>query len=310
MALAQDTRRPLYEIQGLVSFYPHFRTDPPPAVEPAPVPRPVLLAARRRGQQRRPARPVRRRPRRRGARGLLPRPLRHRAGRRGRRPAGDRARGRRPGAEPRAAGKPQELDPSAAAPLAQRPVRRRGEPQLPGAARPAGRPPRRRPRSSQTLHDSGLRGMGGAGFPTGKKWALVADQPAARRTSCATPTSPSPAPSRTGRSWPTSRTSCWRACCSGWSWSAPRRAGSSSGTSTARRPTCSAPSSTGCAPRACSATTSWAPAGGCRSRCSCRPAATSSARRRRCSSAWRATAASRATSRRSPASTASGAGRP
>jgi formate dehydrogenase beta subunit len=31
-ALSRDTRRPLYEIQGLVSFYPHFRTTPPPQV--------------------------------------------------------------------------------------------------------------------------------------------------------------------------------------------------------------------------------------------------------------------------------------
>jgi formate dehydrogenase beta subunit len=31
-ALAADTRRPLYEIQGLVSFYPHFRTEPPAPV--------------------------------------------------------------------------------------------------------------------------------------------------------------------------------------------------------------------------------------------------------------------------------------
>ena len=31
-SLARDARRPLYEIQGLVSFYPHFRTEPPPAV--------------------------------------------------------------------------------------------------------------------------------------------------------------------------------------------------------------------------------------------------------------------------------------
>ena len=44
------------------------------------------------------------------------------------------------------------------------------------------------------------------------------------------------------------------------------------------------------------------------SRCSSRPAATSSARRPRCWSAWRATAASRATSRRSPATTACTAG--
>ena len=29
--LARDTRRPLYEIQGLISFYPHFRADGPPA---------------------------------------------------------------------------------------------------------------------------------------------------------------------------------------------------------------------------------------------------------------------------------------
>jgi NADH:ubiquinone oxidoreductase subunit F (NADH-binding)/NADH:ubiquinone oxidoreductase subunit E len=31
-ALSRDTRRPLYEIQGLISFYPHFRTNPPPPV--------------------------------------------------------------------------------------------------------------------------------------------------------------------------------------------------------------------------------------------------------------------------------------
>jgi NADH:ubiquinone oxidoreductase subunit E len=27
--LARDTRRPRYEIEGLISFYPHFRTEPP-----------------------------------------------------------------------------------------------------------------------------------------------------------------------------------------------------------------------------------------------------------------------------------------
>jgi formate dehydrogenase beta subunit len=31
--LARETRRPLYEIEGLISFYPHFRTAAPPKVE-------------------------------------------------------------------------------------------------------------------------------------------------------------------------------------------------------------------------------------------------------------------------------------
>src|SRR6516165_5267381 len=31
--LSRETRRPLYEIEGLVSFYPHFRTAAPPKVE-------------------------------------------------------------------------------------------------------------------------------------------------------------------------------------------------------------------------------------------------------------------------------------
>jgi formate dehydrogenase/NADH-quinone oxidoreductase subunit F len=33
VALARDVHRPLYEIEGLVSFYPHFRTDPPKTAE-------------------------------------------------------------------------------------------------------------------------------------------------------------------------------------------------------------------------------------------------------------------------------------
>jgi NADH:ubiquinone oxidoreductase subunit F (NADH-binding)/NADH:ubiquinone oxidoreductase subunit E len=33
VALSRDMRRPLYEIEGLISFYPHFRTDPPPRIE-------------------------------------------------------------------------------------------------------------------------------------------------------------------------------------------------------------------------------------------------------------------------------------
>src|SRR5919109_345345 len=30
--LSRDARRPLYEIEGLISFYPHFRTTPPAPV--------------------------------------------------------------------------------------------------------------------------------------------------------------------------------------------------------------------------------------------------------------------------------------
>jgi formate dehydrogenase beta subunit len=33
VALSRDVRRPLYEIEGLVSFYPHFRTTPPQKVQ-------------------------------------------------------------------------------------------------------------------------------------------------------------------------------------------------------------------------------------------------------------------------------------
>jgi NADH:ubiquinone oxidoreductase subunit F (NADH-binding)/NADH:ubiquinone oxidoreductase subunit E len=33
VALSQDVHRPLYEIEGLISFYPHFRTQPPKKVE-------------------------------------------------------------------------------------------------------------------------------------------------------------------------------------------------------------------------------------------------------------------------------------
>jgi NADH:ubiquinone oxidoreductase subunit F (NADH-binding)/NADH:ubiquinone oxidoreductase subunit E len=32
VALGREFKRPLYEIEGLVSYYPHFRTDPPPKV--------------------------------------------------------------------------------------------------------------------------------------------------------------------------------------------------------------------------------------------------------------------------------------
>ena len=306
----RDTRRPLYEIQGLVSFYPHFRTEPPPRVALHLCHDLSCWLRERRRADRRAARAVRRRPRRRGPRGVLPGPLRDRPRGRGRRPAGA---GRRP-------------PPTWSRPATGRAARRVRT----GRRRSAGptTPTTRAAPRYQVLRDllAGRRyGGRGGRDPDGLRAArdgrrrlpdreevVARRRPGGRprRTPCATPTSPSPAPSRTGRSWPTSRTWCSRACCSAWSWSAPRRAGSSSGTSTGRRPTCCGPSSTGCAARGCSGTTCSAPGGGSRSRCSCRPAATSSARSRRCSSAWRATAASRGTSRRSPACTACGASRP
>ncbi|MEA2384843.1 MAG: formate dehydrogenase beta subunit [Solirubrobacteraceae bacterium] len=33
VALSRDVRRPLYEIEGIISFYPHFRTSPPKTVQ-------------------------------------------------------------------------------------------------------------------------------------------------------------------------------------------------------------------------------------------------------------------------------------
>src|ERR671933_2437153 len=33
VALSREVRRPLYEIEGLISFYPHFRTSPPQRVQ-------------------------------------------------------------------------------------------------------------------------------------------------------------------------------------------------------------------------------------------------------------------------------------
>ena len=57
---------------------------------------------------------------------------------------------------------------------------------------------------------SGLRGRGGAGFPTGLKWSFMPKESrtAGRTTSSSMPTSPSPAPARTARSCGTIRI-CW-----------------------------------------------------------------------------------------------------
>lgn len=54
---------------------------------------------------------------------------------------------------------------------------------------------------------SGLRGRGGAGFPTGLKWSFMPRQFLARSTSSAIPTKANRAPAKTGTSCSSTRTS-------------------------------------------------------------------------------------------------------
>ena len=180
------------------------------------LPRPLLLAARLRRADRRDEGALRRRRRDRDRRGLVPRPLRHRAGR-GRRRAPAAARRGRRGRRGRARRRARRGRGAAAATAsAARTTLRAAATSATGVFRRALAGELRPEEIVATLKDSGLRGMGGAGFPTGPE---VGDRrrpgAAAASTRSATPTSPSPARSRTARSSPSSRTSCSRACCSG-----------------------------------------------------------------------------------------------
>ncbi len=177
-ALSRDVRLPLYEIEGLISFYPHFRTDPPSKV--------VLHACHDLSCWLQGA-------------GQRITALRERYG-----DAADvelaevSCIGRCDAAPavavnecPGAADDADALVAAAAAGHVAEPAARRyggdgpwpNDPYAPGQERyqalrallsgelDAGR-------LIATLQDSGLRGLGGAGFPTGRKWALVAAQPA------------------------------------------------------------------------------------------------------------------------------------
>ena len=265
-------------------------------------------------RHRRAARALRRGRRRRAGRGVLPGPLRRRAGRRGQRaarrrcptstrwsPAPGRRRGRRAGDEPR---------PSRGPTTRTRPAR--GSPS--GTRRCA----RCWPASSTpttivaTLKDSGLRGMGGAGLPDRARsgsWSRGTEPGTVKYAICnADESEPGTFKDRQiladqphlvleglllrhGRG--------------------RRRAGLGVHPARVRPRGTRAARGDGRAARGrrdrAGRLRQRAAAG--RSRSSSRPAATSSARRPRCWSAWRATAASRATSRRSPATTACTAGR-
>ncbi|WP_205346896.1 NAD(P)H-dependent oxidoreductase subunit E [Pseudonocardia broussonetiae] len=177
--LAREARRPRYEIEGLVSFYPHFRTSPPPAVAlHACHDLPCFL----RGGEERIAE------------------LRERFGEGGRDNPGDvelvevSCLGRCDVApavavneRPAALSDVDDLVAAArAGGVGDAPARERDEP-WPNDPYPAGTGVAQRYATLRalrdgevdaatviaTLKDSGLRGMGGAGFPTGQKWDLV-----------------------------------------------------------------------------------------------------------------------------------------
>src|SRR5262249_42125854 len=348
VALSRDVRRPLYEIEGLISFYPHFRTRPPatvevhachdlscwlqgadrriaelreryagdaevevtevsclgrcdvaPAVAVNEVPAAatadldaVIGAARHRGgtegrppgqQGQGPVTEERGVAPAGGSRGVAP------PGQQGQGPVTEErgvapAGGSRGGAPPGQQGQQRQRQPndpyaaaggrapgvpgghSAGAKGARPRGGRRGA--LRGGGVPGGSPPRANRASSASgsrttlmqrrgngtgccarscpgswtpggsprrCRTRGCAGWAGRGSPPGGSGSWSRRRAPGRSTRSATPTSPSRARSRTGRSSPSSRTWCWRGCCWGWSRSAPRKAGCSSGTSTAPR---------------------------------------------------------------------------
>jgi NADH:ubiquinone oxidoreductase subunit F (NADH-binding)/NADH:ubiquinone oxidoreductase subunit E len=179
VALSRDVRRPLYEIEGLISFYPHFRTRPPVKVE---VHACHDLSCWLQGADRRiaelrdryghdadvqvtevscigrcdmaPAVAVNEAPATATADlGALVGPARS---------------GTASATEPRiyGTGSPWPNDPYAAGEERYRVLRAVLSGELDAA------------RVTAVLKDAGLRGMGGAGFPAGRKWELVAAQAA------------------------------------------------------------------------------------------------------------------------------------
>jgi formate dehydrogenase beta subunit len=174
--LSRDERRPLYEIEGLISFYPHFRTELPRKVELTVC---QDLSCWLHGGEERIAEI-------RDRYGHDVEVELHEVSCLGRcdiapavavneRPA--------PAAEAEKLVEQARSGPLQPAAVRRSSERRANDPYEPGArdyrllravleGEPAGE------QIVSELNESGLRGMGGAGFPTGKKWDLVAKQEA------------------------------------------------------------------------------------------------------------------------------------
>ena len=196
--LARDLQVPLYRLQGLATFYPHFRNTPPPQVE-VTVCRDVSCHLNGAGDFIAALQEDLKEP---GAAGTVEvRPVSC-LGRCDNAPAAclngeplpaamprqpaDRARqlarwvqaGALPDTDEDSP-RPWQVDPYTSAPDHYGVLRA-----LPAAAGP-GSAARLDDRPAEdilkTLEDAGLRGMGGAGFPTATKWRLVRSQPATPR---------------------------------------------------------------------------------------------------------------------------------
>jgi formate dehydrogenase/NADH-quinone oxidoreductase subunit F len=175
VALSRDVRRPLYEIEGVISFYPHFRTSPPKSVQVAVC---HDLTCWLHGADER----IREVKERYGADVEIEIVEVSCLGRCDVAPAAAVDERPLPIEQAVAAVEAARADDRGeTAPLSREGERRPNDPyetadEHYGVFRRALAGELRPEQIVQTLKDSQLRGMGGAGFPTGQKWEIVAGQ--------------------------------------------------------------------------------------------------------------------------------------